>query len=75
MKGNHRDCSIKMAPAKGVAKLFGSCKCKEAKEAYAAPSMAAVIQSDMILSLNESGRNFCWKEGLVLPGYRSPPMV
>ncbi len=74
MEGDHPDCGIEMTPAKRAVKLFGSCKCKEAKEASASSSIAAVIQPDMILSLNEGGRNFCWKDGVLLPGYKTPPM-
>jgi hypothetical protein len=59
---------------KGGVKLSGLCRCKEAKKEYEPPSISLVIQSEMIARLNEGSKIFCWKEGLILPGYKTPPM-
>jgi hypothetical protein len=68
------DCDIEMPQIKEGAMLSGVCRCKEVKKDYESPSMAVVIQPEMIVRFNEGSKIFCRKEGLILPGYKTPPM-
>ena len=70
----HSDCCIEMPQANGGTKLSGRCRCREGKKAYETPSVAVLIQPEMIVRFNEGSKSFCWKEGLILPGYKTPPM-
>jgi hypothetical protein len=63
-----------MPQANGGTKLSGRCRCREGKKAYETPSVAVLIQPEMIVRFNEGSKSFCWKEGLILPGYKTPPM-
>jgi hypothetical protein len=67
-------CNMEMPAVKGGAKLSGLCRCREAKKDYEPPSVSVMIQSEMVVRLNEGSKMFCWKEGLILPGYKIPPM-
>ena len=67
-------CGMEKPPPKGRAKLSGLCRCKEAKKYYEPPSSLAVMQSDVTVRLNEGSKSFRLKEGLALPGYKTPPM-
>ena len=67
-------CDIEMPQVKGGVKLSGLCRCKEAKKDNEPPSIAVVIQPEMIVRFNEGSKILCWKEGLILPGYKTPPM-
>ncbi len=67
-------CDMETGRAKGGAKLSGLCRCKEGKKAYETPSTLAVIRSEAIAKPHEGPPMICRKQGLVLPGYRIPPM-
>jgi hypothetical protein len=67
-------CDIEMLQVKGGAKLSGLCRCKEAKKEYEPPSILVVTQPETIVRFTENSKTFCWKEGLILPGHKTPPM-
>jgi hypothetical protein len=63
-----------MSPVKRGAKLSGLCRCREGKKAYEIPSVAVMIRSEIFVRPDEESKVFCWKEGLIRPGYKTPPM-
>jgi len=65
---------MEMAPVPKGPKLSGLCRCREAKKTGETPSISVMIRLEILPRPDGESKVFCSNEGLILPGYRTPPM-